>query len=234
MLLGLGLSMSTPPQKSGFPFTIAAPVLVGTVSDKAASTTRTIVTTADVPAGSTLIVVLSSHDPSDVATPGGSDGSNTYTEDFAPSTGVTEFRWFRSSNVAGLLTGTNINITGMISGQAVTAHAFYIQGLTNVSPLDGTNSGTGSSDAVTSGNISTPAVETIVLGGLAVAGLSIGIEDPAYTTIAAAGTSGGTATDNRSCRVAYRKMPPSSTLNYAATTGNSSTRFVSIMAYKAP
>ena len=212
---------------------IGTPVLIGSVADKAASATRTIASLVNVPAGTTIVVEIGARDPSDVAAPTVTDqAGNTYVPDFAPGAGVTESRWFRCSNCLALNIGQTITIGGMISGQSVVAHAVQIDRLDLANPLDATNSASGSSDAVASGNIATADQETIALGGICIAGTADGIEDPAFATVAAGKTTGGTVTDNRSVRLAWRRQGATVTTPYAATTGNGNTRFVSAISYK--
>jgi len=210
--------------------------VLGSVADKAASTTRTITTTATAPAGRAIVVGVSGRDSSGSGLAFGVTDSagNTYTEiEFV--TGVSNMSGFLCANPVQLGSGGTITISGCESGQAVAAGAISCEGVATSSALEQQNDGQGSSDGTTSGNISYVGTngDELWIGFLSVASATAGTDDADFATAdIAVTTSGGTVTQNRSMRMQGRVVTGTLTDNYNGTTGGTQNRICAVISLK--
>lgn len=216
--------------------TIGTPVSIGSNQVKAAGTTISLTTTAAVPAGALLCVLV---DTNASATATFSDGVNSFTvRSFDDTANVWASFGFKA-NAAALSSGSTITATLSASTTPKGITAFYIEGVDATAPFDESfdATATGSTTAISVTSAAANAQAHSVIVALVAAN---GSNAAAYTNDAnyAAppdknGSSGGLANSNAYVAGGYRLVTSSASQSYAATQGNTRPWVAALYAFSA-
>lgn len=230
-------SMAAPPVPPAPAGTAEFQVHIGSATATASGTTSAVTLAQGVPIGHTLIVHAVGDYTANAPTVTDTRG-NFYTADRSAPDGGNTIRGttYSAPITEALQAGDTITVTwpSSVTKRAVTVHAWTKVAYPTV--VDVSNGGT-TSGTTPSVDATTTYGDVLLVAAIFTAGPTGDTydEDTAHqwTSLTRAGTTGGTATDNRTVNAAYRAVPTTGTYSYTPELGTSRTYITQVVAYRA-